>query len=257
MKALILAGGLIQSNDPLCTYQEFGTKSQIPLLGKPMVQWVIDALSNSKKIDELLIVGLNKDTQIKSLLPTQYLPDQGSLFENIIYGSDFIRGLEQKDQTFLLVSGDIPGLTPEMIDWLIDHVDSENYELYYSVIPRDIMEKTFPGSKRSFIKFKDIQVCGGDINVINTRLMNKAGKLWEKLTDARKSAKKQASLIGLDTLFLLALRLITLDQTAERICKKLHIVGKALPVPFAEMGMDVDKPHQLILMVNYLKTRKI
>jgi len=35
----------------------------------------------------------------------------------------------------------------------------------------------------------------------------------------------------------------------------LQLKGKVLLCPFAELGMDVDKPHQLELVSNYLKDR--
>jgi hypothetical protein len=31
---------------------------------------------------------------------------------------------------------------------------------------------------------------------------------------------------------------------ASRVCKKLGITGKVIRVPFAEVGMDIDKPFQ-------------
>ncbi len=51
-------------------------------------------------------------------------------------------------------------------------------------------------------------------------------------------------MIGLGTLLLILLRQLTLDQAVKRVCKRLGITGRAVRVPFAEIGMDVDKPFQ-------------
>ena len=142
-----------------------------------------------------------------------------------------------------------------MVDWLVGQGLHMDYDLVYSVVPRSVMEGTFPGSNRSYIKFKDIDICGGDINLISTRLMQHATGLWEQLAESRKSAMKQLSMVGFDTLLLMLFKVITLDQAAERICRKLKIRGKALPVPYAEMGMDVDKPHQLELITQFMAGR--
>ena len=62
-------------------------------------------------------------------------------------------------------------------------------------------------------------------------------------------------LIGFDTLFLLLFRKLTLDKAVEKIMKRLNITGKAIVCPYAEVGMDVDKPHQLEIMRKDLKKR--
>jgi hypothetical protein len=57
----------------------------------------------------------------------------------------------------------------------------------------------------------------------------------------------------LDTLLLVALRMITLEGAVKKICQKLDIRATALVCPFAEMGMDADKPHQLALLSETLE----
>jgi hypothetical protein len=73
-------------------------------------------------------------------------------------------------------------------------------------------------------------------------------KLWDRLLDARKSIFKQAALVGLDTLFLLLTRSLTLEGAAELARKRLGITAGATLSPYAEMGMDADKPFQLDIL---------
>jgi hypothetical protein len=107
------------------------------------------------------------------------------------------------------------------------------------------MEERYPTSKRSYTRLKDHEVCGGDMNVMATRMVTSNTDIWDKLVAARKNPFKQAALIGFDTLFLLLIRAITLDRAAELVTKRLKITGRAILCPYAEVGMDVDKPHQL------------
>jgi hypothetical protein len=41
------------------------------------------------------------------------------------------------------------------------------------------------------------------------------------------------------------LRRIDLDQAVRMVSKRLNIKGRGLVCPYAEIGMDVDKPVQL------------
>ena len=86
------------------------------------------------------------------------------------------------------------------------------------------------------------------MNLIKTSLVTQNDELWNRLVAARKNVLKQAALIGYDTLFLLFFRLVDLDGAVKRATKRLKLTGKAILCPYAEVGMDVDKPFQLELV---------
>jgi hypothetical protein len=128
--------------------------------------------------------------------------------------------------------------------------------LYYNLISREVMESRYPGSKRSFIKFKDVEVCGADMNVIRSSAAAGNDELWSRLIDSRKNALKQAALIGYGTLFLLLLHQLTLESAVHRASKSVGLRGRAVLCPYAEMGMDIDKPFQFEIMQADLQKRK-
>jgi len=86
------------------------------------------------------------------------------------------------------------------------------------------------------------------MNLIKTSLVTQNVELWNKLVASRKNVFKQAALIGYDTLFLLLFRLVDLDGAVKKATKRLHLTGRAVVCPYAEVGMDVDKPFQLELV---------
>ena len=90
-----------------------------------------------------------------------------------------------------------------------------------------------------------MNVCGGDLSVINLELYKSRKDFWRKIFNARKSYFRQARLIGFDVLFLLLLRRLTLESTVQKVTHRLDITGEALNCPYPEIGMDIDKPHQL------------
>ena len=249
MDVLLLAGGLMAPEDPLFDQGPDGHRSLIDIHGKPMAQWVIDALDGSDVVGDLYIVGLTEAHGLISEKPIHYLPDAGSLVTNIRDGV-LRAGKDHPAQSkVLLASADIPALKPEMIDWLADQVlADQTRQIYYNVITQDVMEKRFPESNRSYVRLKDVAVCGGDLNAVDVSLFTKEQPLWMELTEARKNPLKQVSMLGLGSLIMIGLRLITLDAAVTRVCKKLGIEGRALICPHAEMAMDADKLHQLAIL---------
>jgi hypothetical protein len=106
------------------------------------------------------------------------------------------------------------------------------------------MEKRYGGSGRTYIRFRDRVVCGGDVVVVRTKAFAGDGEVWKRLTEGRKSYLKMAAAVGLEMLVLILFRRLTIAETVRKASARLGIRGMALNCPHAEVGMDVDKPFQ-------------
>jgi hypothetical protein len=167
------------------------------------------------------------------------------MLENIRAGIRKALELNPSGEYALLVSSDIPTITAPIVDWVINTALETRDDVYYNVVSQEVMEKRFPTSKRSYTKLRDVTVCGGDINIVRTSLVSEDNEIWPKIIAARKNVFKQAALLGYDTLLLLMLRAVTLEDAVKRVSRRLHLRGRAILCPYAEVGMDVDKPFQL------------
>lgn len=248
MDAIVLAGGIPQPDDPLYSYSKGDSKALMDIAGKPMVQWVLDALSGAKHVDNVIIVGLSPKNKLKSKKPVHYLSNQGRMLSNIVAGVDKSLELNKKNQYVMVVSADVPALKSEMVDWLVETSMETKADIYYGVCTREVMEKRFPNSKRTYTKLKEIELCGADVNIAHVSMTTDHLDMWETLIGNRKNPLKQAGIIGLGTLWSVFTRSISLDALVEKVCKRIGISGRAIIWPYAEACMDVDKPHQLELM---------
>jgi GTP:adenosylcobinamide-phosphate guanylyltransferase len=248
MDAIVTAGGIPQPQDPLYTYSHGDSKALIDVAGKPMVQWVLDALSDAKNVDNVIVVGLSPKSGVTCKKPIHFVSNQGRMLANVVAGVNKALEIDKKNKYVLIVSSDIPTLKSEMVDWLIDTCMETKDDLYYGVCTREVMEKRFPDSKRTYTRLKDIELCGSDVNISHVRMATEHLDMWETLIGSRKSPLKQASIIGLDTFFQVLTRSITLDELVEKVCGRIGIQGRAIRWEHAEPCMDVDKPHQLELV---------
>ena len=246
--AIVIAGGVPSPEDPLYEYTQGGPKALLDICGKPMVQWVFDALCDAASIERVVVMGLPDDSGVTCDKAMAFTPSRGSMLENIRAGVKEVFKLNPESQHVAIVSADIPAITAEIVDWVVDTAMQTDEDAYYNVITQQVMEKRFPGSNRSFVRFKDVAVCGGDLNIVRTSMVLENNEIWDRIIASRKNAFKQAALLGYDTLLLLLLRAITLEGAVTKVTKRLNLTGQAVVCPYAEVAMDVDKPHQLELL---------
>jgi GTP:adenosylcobinamide-phosphate guanylyltransferase len=248
MDAIVTAGGIPQPGDPLYVYSKGDSKALIDVAGKPMIQWVLDALGNSKYVQNVIVIGLTSKSGLTCKKPLYYISNQGRMLANIVAGVNRSMELNKKSEYVLGVSSDIPALKGEMVDWLVKTAMETRDEIYYGVCSKDVMEARFPESHRTYTKLKDMQVCGADINIFHVNQATKHLDTWEALIGNRKSPLRQAAIIGWDTLFQLFTRQLTLQGMVERASERIGVKGRAIIWSQAEPCMDVDKPHQLEIM---------
>lgn len=244
MDAILLAGGTPTGEDPLAEICQGNPKALLDVAGKPMAQWVLDAMDASSSIDRVIVAGLDADCGLQSKKITAFTGDKGGMLGNAKAGFAEAAKAGNKDDHVVIASSDIPTIRAEMIDWRVGIAMQTESDLDYAVVKREVMETRFPGSNRSFIHFRDAQVCGGDFNVARLAAIHDEA-LWDRLVAARKNALKQASMLGYDTLILLLLRRLTLQSAESIASKRLNLVGKLQISPYAEIAMDIDKLHQL------------
>jgi GTP:adenosylcobinamide-phosphate guanylyltransferase len=248
MHVLITAGGIPKPGEYLYEQTQGIPKALLDLNRKPMIQWVLDAVNGSKKIDEIFVIGLPGDTRLSSRKRIHYIDDQHGIMENAIAGAEALTKFDPQTDIFLMISSDIPALTTAMVDWVLGQAALAEVDIQYFTIRREDMEKRFPESRRTFTHFKDADVCGADIFLVRAAKILNPDSRWRDLLSARKSPLKQAAIIGFDTLLLLLLRSITLQAAAKTILRRLDLTGRVCFTPYPEMGMDVDKDFQLQIM---------
>ncbi|MBN1939870.1 MAG: phosphatase PAP2 family protein [Candidatus Aminicenantes bacterium] len=253
--AFIVAGGVPGPKDPIYSETRGGPKTLIPINGKPMVQWVIDALDEAETIGRIVVVGLDEASGLTAVKPLSFFPDQGGLFQNVVAGIHGLAALDPEAEYGLAASGDIPGIRGDMVDWLVRESVSKNLDVHYVIGGREVVDKRFPESRRTFIPFRDGKYCGGGIHVISVNKNIAVPKIWDRLGEARKNPARMAAVIGPKIMFGLLFRRLTVEGVMKAFCRRFRITGRAVFAPYAEMVMDVDKPHHLEVMRRHLSAR--
>jgi NDP-sugar pyrophosphorylase family protein len=248
MDALVVAGGKPGPEDPLYPYTNGDPKAVIPMGERTMLERVIDALQDAEHIEEIIVVGIGHDHGMTFKRPVHHLEDQGSMMANGKAGLDWLKEHDPTPRMVVGVSADIPTLTGDIVDDLIEACRPWQHILYYTVVTPEKMEKRFPNSARTYVQFKETPVAGGDMFLIHTQIADTEPELLEAFSNARKHAWKLARLVGFGTLLKFLLHRLSLAEVEQIGQKILSGPVKVIISPHAEIAMDADKPHQVDLL---------
>ncbi|WP_347489663.1 nucleotidyltransferase family protein [Desulfoscipio sp. XC116] len=247
--ALVLAGS--PNNGALKECSAARYEAMIDIKGKLMVEYVVDALKKCERIGRIAIVGPQNElaAHFQSGGREVLVNHGGNLTENVLRGLRELPGT----QKVLLVTSDIPLITQRAIENFIDLCGDGQADLYYPVVPREVVEKQYSATKRTYVQLKEGVYTGGNIFLFNPGIVEECMPRGQKLVDARKSPLKLCRLVGLIFLIKFLTKNISLQEAQKKVSRLLGIKGQVVISPYPEVGVDVDKPSDLELVNKQLE----
>jgi len=170
--ALLMAGG---KGSRMALSQE---KPLLEVGGKPMIEYVINALKNAKRIDTTIVVVSRhtpKTTKLIKRFSVKILETPGE---------DYVPDMEYavkklKLKTVLTISADLPLITGEVIDSIIERYMQCNKPALTVAVPMETKERLGLGVEYA-LKAGDKRLVPAGINMIDGRRIDE-GELEEEI----------------------------------------------------------------------------
>lgn len=241
--ALILAGQREGVTDSLCESSGVTQKALLPIMGRPMIDWVLDSLSNSQILAPFAVSGFSaKHDKRLHQTPSAAGPANSALL-----------GAQHVDEYPLLITTcDHPLLTSEMIEVFIAGSQASNADFCVGLADKTVIAPAYPNVKRTYLKFSDRSVSGCNLFYISNTKGLAAIEFWKKAQQHRKQPWKLARAFSLPLLISYLSGRLTVDKAFVYASKTLGIIAKPVFLPFAEAAIDVDKPSDKTLVEKIL-----
>lgn len=245
--ALILAGRRSGEIDPLAGVENVPHKALLIAGGKPLIRRVVDALKGSGRIDRLMIAAPDDvrgpiGAALESLDGWTFVDTAGSPASTALAHLD----AAAPERGLLLTTSDHALLSPEMVRRFLD--EARKSDAGAACVDRATYEHRFPGSKRTFIKLKDLQFSGANLFWFAGARAKGLADFWRRLEAKRKKPLDMAREIGVFTALSYLTGSMTKAGLEKTIRQRTKVDVRLVALPNAEAAIDVDKPQDLDLV---------
>ena len=246
ISVLILAGQREGVIDPLCEMTGADRKAIIPILGKPMIDYVLEALDAGGLSRPFHISGFGAD-YADGLTQSPSAPGPaGSATAAIEAGMNY---------PILVTTCDHALLTPEMLHSFLGQCLESDADLCVGLADKTIIQPAYPKVKRTYLNFKGQSVSGCNLFYLSNEKGLEAIRFWKRAQTYRKQPVRLAASVGFLTPLLYLLGQLSLSGAFRYASKRLKIKAKPIIIPIAEAAIDVDKPSDLELVEIILAKR--
>lgn len=231
---MVLGGGDGAVIDPSVPF-----KGMVGVAGRPMIEWVVDALRAAETVAEIAVVVPTAE----SLGPWADKVDK-----LVISDSEFIdnslAGLSALNSGRYVfgATGDIPALTPQAVDDFVVQSLASGAELTYPLVRKEDMLAQFPGSERTFVKVDRGEVTGGNCMLLGPGVVERNRAIGQRLFETRKSVFQMARVIGLPFVWRLLTGRLRVSDVEAKLEQLVSAPCAAIYTSHASIGADVDKP---------------
>ena len=235
--ALVLAGG---RPDPALP-QGLPNKAFVPLCGRTMVEFVLEALRAASSVRRVAMVGPDPLPPTVRPYLSLAIGDRGSMLDNVAAG---LAALSSSDRV-LAAAADIPLLTPEAVDAFITAARSLDADIVYSVVRREDVVREAPEIRKTSVRLREGTFTGGSLILLEPRAFGRVRTVLDRAVRARKRPWELAGLFGLRAVVGLLTGTLTIPDLERRAALLTGIRAKALICRAPEVAIDVDTPEML------------
>jgi CTP:molybdopterin cytidylyltransferase MocA len=245
----ILLAGQRPGTDPLAVHFGQTWKALVPVAGEAMLSRVAKTLLAAPSIARVVVVAQQPEALFTG--DCAWIagePRISTTISNTGIASSLagIAGSDIAPWPVLVTTADHPLLRVEMIEAMIAGIGDADVAV--AVVGQRTLLAAYPGNRRTWLRFRDEAWTGANLFALRTQNARKALLAWSEVERDRKKALKLiwhfGPLLALGAL----LRVVTLAGAMRLAGRRLGFAAKPIALPFAEAGIDVDKPsdHALV-----------
>lgn len=246
----ILLAGDRPGLDPLAAHFGVASKALVPVAGQVMASRVLETLVNHPRLGRVHVMA--QDTARLFAHPDMVgmahhprvcpVPSGRGIAASI---AATLR-LHAPEWPLLVTTADHVLLNRQMLDSFIEQ--SGDCDVAVGMVTRATSADEGLDGGRTWMPFRGAQVTGANLFALKSPRALAALEYWQKMEEHRKKPLAMAARLGPRLLLSMLFRQLSVEQAIAEVGNKLGLEARAVLIPHARAGVDVDKlaDHQLV-----------
>jgi hypothetical protein len=261
---------LLEVLDPDGNYP---SKVLLPMLGKRVMDWHLEALLASEYVGEIYLIGL-KPEEFPSSEDLNYIPCEltSTVLEKMTIGAKYLQAKYPEQEHLIVSTGDAPGVLSESIDSFFEILlDDPDIDVLIGGATEEGILEAFPEHGRVLGKFKEVSVTPGELLAYRISILPKLKDEIEQMTVRRRQFNRRSDtskLIPLmkylakkPRLWVLIVKYLTgnltVSEAVNMLSKAYNMKIRAAIIDDPGFGMDMDLPEDYQRLTDYVEKIKI
>jgi CTP:molybdopterin cytidylyltransferase MocA len=248
---------------------DYKAKALMPFMGKRLVDWQLEALRASPYVGELYLLGLS-ETDASFNFPVHYVPTEttADFADKLLAGLNHLRSRGIDPEMIVVSTSDAPAVKTGSVNLFFEHLSElKGYDFVLSVVPLEVANQVFPDSHRVVARFQDHQIFPGELYALSPQAIQLGWEVIQEIHTRRRMINREKDNIRLTPIIqfiarkprtwpLIAkflLKRATLADGEKALSLAFDCRAKAIIIPDAGFGMDMDLPEDYERLENYMR----
>jgi len=241
--AVVLAADR-EADNPVAKAAGVRCKSLAPINGTPMIFRVLEALSSSGRMKDMILCGPPKTIMEQEPELSEYV-NSGKVdwMESQPTPSlSALRAMQSvpEDKPVLLTTSDHALLSPRIVDYFCSEAQKSGCDVVAALARHETVAAAYPETSRTAYRFKDGSYCSCNLFAFLTPRARTAPSFWRRVEQQRKNPLRVINALGWITVIRYLIGSLTMAEALDRISHRLGIRAGIVVMPFPEAAIDVD-----------------
>jgi GTP:adenosylcobinamide-phosphate guanylyltransferase len=256
--AIVLAAQRGGRLDPLADRAGATHKCLVPIVGKPLLEWVLRALSEVPGLSRIHI-SVEKEA-VEALrevagakgefgVPVDFVPAAASLADSVYVAAHGV------DEPIVVTTGDNVNMSPTVVAEMVRRMHA-GAEGVLALATREAVLAAHPEGQRRFYKLKGGSYSNCNLYGINGPRALRMAETFRSGGQFAKNPKRLAETFGLFNLLLARFALITIEGAMKRMSRQFGVRAEAMIVTDGSQAIDVDNARTYDVAKELLERRR-
>lgn len=243
--AVILAAQRAGRLDPMAEEAGVTHKCLVPIVGKPLIQYVLEALAPVPGLERIRISiepeAVEAVVRVPGAsgelgIPVDFVPSGATIAQSAALAADGVTG------AMLFTTGDNVNLTPQAAERMIATI-ARGAEAGIALATRDAVLAAHPEGQRRFYELADDAYSNCNIySMASASVLLQGAEAFREGGQFAKNPRRLIRIAGLLNIFLFRFRLVSLRTAMKRLAPRLGIRIEPVVLEDGAHAVDVDNP---------------